>query len=458
MFRPRLLLSTIVVSLAAACSSSGGDDPVIIIPPNPPPPPTLMMVDPPTGPQVGGTTISLTGTNFVAPASVTLDVIPATDVVVVDETTILCITPQGAAPGPVDVTITTAGGSATLTAAFAYDDPVTIFNGVYFLNAIEYSVNATSGRTTWSLWDSGGAGTFSATWTQNQDGTVQSFTNPNNTYTVGADGSLTVGFPPSVGPFYTGGINNAGTAGVMAQTRDASPPYVAMALRRSGTFTAGSLNGSFHFATYFHALADPTKGNAVWGQIDFDGVSAISSMTDANRNFDGTAGLVPPVGGTYAVAVDGTLTAMTTINNSALQGGILEGSNVFFITGSTAGGGDLEAMIGLPVSAGLDTSVVVGEYFVAAISDKPGGTATQVFSGMATADGVGSFAFDTTINVEGTINPDSGSATYSVASDGTLSVDGGALMGAVTADGRFGFISGTTVSGEDPLLILLIRR
>ena len=51
-------------------------------------------------------------------AEVSFGGVPATDVVIVNDTTITCTTPAGT--GDVDVTIDTSGGSVTWAAAFTY--------------------------------------------------------------------------------------------------------------------------------------------------------------------------------------------------------------------------------------------------------------------------------------------------------------------------------------------------
>jgi hypothetical protein len=89
------------------------------------PAPTLTGVAPTQGPLAGGTDITLTGTNFVAGATVSVGGNAATAVVVVDATTITCTTPAGAV-GPADVSVTTAGGTANLLATFTYNPPPTI--------------------------------------------------------------------------------------------------------------------------------------------------------------------------------------------------------------------------------------------------------------------------------------------------------------------------------------------
>ena len=66
--------------------------------------PTVTSVAPNTGPDTGGTSVTITGTNFVATASATFGGVAATNVVVVNTTTITATTPAHAA-GAVDVIV-----------------------------------------------------------------------------------------------------------------------------------------------------------------------------------------------------------------------------------------------------------------------------------------------------------------------------------------------------------------
>jgi alpha-tubulin suppressor-like RCC1 family protein/Tol biopolymer transport system component len=78
-------------------------------------PPTLTGVTPSSGPTAGGTAVTLTGTGFYAPVSVTFGDVAATDITVVSPTTVTVLTPAHAA-GSVDVV----AGGATLAGAFTY--------------------------------------------------------------------------------------------------------------------------------------------------------------------------------------------------------------------------------------------------------------------------------------------------------------------------------------------------
>lgn len=84
-------------------------------------PPTLAALSPVRSAITGGIPVTLTGTNFVAGATVSFGGVAATSVTVVNSTTITAVVPAHSA-GRVDVTVTLPGGqSATLRAAFLYE-------------------------------------------------------------------------------------------------------------------------------------------------------------------------------------------------------------------------------------------------------------------------------------------------------------------------------------------------
>jgi hypothetical protein len=66
--------------------------------------PVIYSISPASGPLAGGTSVTITGTNFQAGATVRFNGTLATSIVVVNPTTITCVTPAHV-PGPVDVTV-----------------------------------------------------------------------------------------------------------------------------------------------------------------------------------------------------------------------------------------------------------------------------------------------------------------------------------------------------------------
>jgi hypothetical protein len=78
--------------------------------------PTVSSITPTAGPTAGGTTVTVTGTNFIAGASVTFGGVSATNVTVTNATTLTCQSPAGST-GAVDVVVTTTNGSSTTSTA-----------------------------------------------------------------------------------------------------------------------------------------------------------------------------------------------------------------------------------------------------------------------------------------------------------------------------------------------------
>jgi hypothetical protein len=85
-------------------------------------PPTVTAISPPSGPTAGGTSVTITGTNFVTGATVTIGGNAATGVSVTNSTTIKATIPAGTA-GTVSVIVTTAGGSSNAFSGYTYNNP-----------------------------------------------------------------------------------------------------------------------------------------------------------------------------------------------------------------------------------------------------------------------------------------------------------------------------------------------
>ncbi|MFA6363344.1 beta strand repeat-containing protein [Methanoregula sp.] len=82
--------------------------------------PTFASISPVNGTVLGGTPVTITGTGFAAPATVTFGSVAATNVNVVSATSITATTPAQTAAGAVNVTVTTTGGAVTSTNAYTY--------------------------------------------------------------------------------------------------------------------------------------------------------------------------------------------------------------------------------------------------------------------------------------------------------------------------------------------------
>jgi hypothetical protein len=87
--------------------------------------PTVTVISPNYGPTAGGTSVTITGTNFVTGTTVTIGGNAATGINVTSSTTITATTPAGTA-GAQNVVVTNAGGSVTSTGGFTYVAPPTV--------------------------------------------------------------------------------------------------------------------------------------------------------------------------------------------------------------------------------------------------------------------------------------------------------------------------------------------
>ena len=88
------------------------------------PAPTLTAVSPTNGPAAGGNIVTLTGTGFLTPATVTFGSTAATAVTVTGPTTMTATAPAGS--GQVSVSVSTPGGSTTRPAAYTYVSAPTV--------------------------------------------------------------------------------------------------------------------------------------------------------------------------------------------------------------------------------------------------------------------------------------------------------------------------------------------
>jgi hypothetical protein len=94
------------------------------------PAPTIGTIAPTNGPMAGGTTVVISGTNFVAGATVTFDGVAAASTTLVNSSTIQVVTAAGA-QGPADVVVTNVDlRSVTRTNGFIFEGPAPTVTGV----------------------------------------------------------------------------------------------------------------------------------------------------------------------------------------------------------------------------------------------------------------------------------------------------------------------------------------
>ncbi len=89
-------------------------------------PPVITSLSPSSGSTIGGTIVTITGTNFSGATSVTINGKAATPIKVVDNSTITCKAPINLIAGPVDVIVTTGGGPSSAFSSYTYVTPAVI--------------------------------------------------------------------------------------------------------------------------------------------------------------------------------------------------------------------------------------------------------------------------------------------------------------------------------------------
>ncbi|MBV9950386.1 MAG: IPT/TIG domain-containing protein [Acidimicrobiia bacterium] len=148
--------------------------------------PTVTSVDPTEGPVAGGVAVTIHGSGFTGATSVTFGDAEATDVDVVDGTTITATLPAHVA-GTVDVVVTTPDASGTGADAFTYDSPASFLT-------VSPVAGPTAGGTTITISGAGLATTSGVTvgGTAASDVTVQDDTKVTAVVPAGALGEADV--------------------------------------------------------------------------------------------------------------------------------------------------------------------------------------------------------------------------------------------------------------------------
>lgn len=99
--------------------------------------PTLLSVEPPSGNTAGGDVVEIVGLQFADEDDFGIDVffgtqqVPTADVLLLNETRIRVVVPEGLEAGPVDLRVDFPSGvSKTLATAFTYDDDAPDYVGI----------------------------------------------------------------------------------------------------------------------------------------------------------------------------------------------------------------------------------------------------------------------------------------------------------------------------------------
>ncbi len=194
------------------------------------------------------------------------------------------------------------------------------FIGTYQLASISTNADASS----WLALTADGMGTYSGTVDRNDAGVITSGA-VTGTYTVAADGSLTIA--PAGGSPFTGGISADGKSLVLSQLTAAQPAEFAVGIKQGRSdFTIANVIGTY-VIIYFDGYAD------ILLTLTFDGAGLFQGT--GTLNDAGTISSIP-VTGAYTVAADGSLT-LTVTGESSFTGGVSADGNTLMFTDLNAG-------------------------------------------------------------------------------------------------------------------------
>jgi hypothetical protein len=120
LFDPSVSAAVAPTSTQSPANTSSAVGALIKASPAGTPAPAVTSISPSSGPATGGTVVTVTGANFASGATVDFGASAATGVTVASATSLTATSPAGT--GTVDVTVTTAGGTSTTSAAdrFSY--------------------------------------------------------------------------------------------------------------------------------------------------------------------------------------------------------------------------------------------------------------------------------------------------------------------------------------------------
>ena len=187
-----------------------------------------------------------------------------------------------------------------------------------------------------------GAGNFGGSESLNNAGAISSGTAATGTYTVAADGALSLN--PTDGTSLRGGLSESGELQVLSQLTAGQAPSIAIGIKLgSGAYSNALAHGNYVVVTMQNG-AD----SAVWHEMAFDGAGKVFGGVTRND-----AGVITDLNarhtylteqGTYSVAANGTLTLS------------LDGAST--LTGALSADG--EYLILIDLNAGQTPSIGVG--------------------------------------------------------------------------------------------------
>ncbi|WP_324199149.1 IPT/TIG domain-containing protein [Nocardia amamiensis] len=385
------------------------------------PAPTLISVVPDSGPDTGGNTVILTGTNLTSATEVRFGAVSAAFTVVSDSAISATAAPGS---GTVGVTVTTAGGTSN-PVLYAHVPPPTLA-----------SVVPSSGRTA-------GGNTVTLTGTGFIDATTVTFGANAASFVVVSDAEIRAVVPAGVAGTATVTVTGPGGIGNGILYTYVPAPTVTAVVPNSGATTGGNtvtIDGTgFTGATAVHFGATPATSYTV--------VSDTRITAVAPRSAGAVTVAVTTAGGT-SNGVGYTYVAAPTLTSVSPNAGPATGGNTVTLTGTNLTG---TTAVRFGTKAAVSFAVVSASQITAVI---PAGTAGAVTVTVTTAGGTSNSVGYTYVAAPTltSVVPNSGP----VAGGNTVTLTGTGFTGAsavkfgATPAASFTVISGTQITAVVP--------
>jgi hypothetical protein len=380
-------------------------------------------LEPVDGPTSGGTAVTITGTNLSGTSLVTFGPNAATDVTVISPNVVTAVSPAGT--GPVSVSVTTPGGTATAPTPFTYFPAP---SGI----SISPDIGSSGGGTTVTITGTNLAGTESV-----QFGGVAA----TGVTQVGPD-TVTAVSPAGTGSVDVSVTTPGGTAAGTPQFTYVAGPSVA-----SITPASGPASGGGEVTIAGTGLAGATEVNFGSTVAQFTNVTNTSLTAFAPPGTGEVSVVVTTPGGTATAPTSYTYLGAPTITGIAPADGPAAGGTSVTITGTGLSGATAVGFGATQTSAisnATDTSLIV---------TAPAGTGTVPVT-VVTAGGVASSPMDFVYLAQPVITGIA-PATGPVTGGTTVKISGTGLFAAATVDfgsvpASFGYVTADSLVATAP--------
>ncbi len=221
------------------------------------------------------------------------------------------------------------------------------------------------------------------------------------------------------------------------------------------------LTGSYFWTVFAATDESPAvdEGLVQWGIATADGAGTLALTASSNES-----GFINPTASTsyqYTVAPDSTW-AWQIGGMDVIRGGVSS-------DGRIAGGAVVRPTIGPAINLMIrregtwTTGSLDGAYHMCSLRLDPISGDLRAWWGSATFDGLGGVTFAFSQNDEGLVSGPGlgGPTTYSVLADGTTTINAPTtvpLQGGILLGGDVVMVSGSTLTGKSPALVILIRE